>query len=442
MLIGSPLNLNNRRFVDRSVTWSIRWPPVSSSHVQHSPLIFFFFVNRNESDDVDAETRLEGRKRVADKLAPNTRWQAVWQPCCHGHFHTQEERNGPERSPIWRAMTAATDLKRARFATCLKINERQLNLLPRSGCNLMNHLTRWIIKATFWLIFPALVTRFFFVFFFFSGPNWTRHANQTGRPSAFGRCLQQQTEGSIEGEEGKKLLESWCRNSRDAAWHLKGTRTSCFFSFQMKRFFSFFKSRKKWPPRNNQVERGQKGRCAPTVCGLHSISILFLFFLLLPKKRTFQFFCPFSSFFRCSSSRDSRSLLFVHLQHLPAQIKTFVAVGLGGGGESGGGAPPLHRTSGPSAHSTLLEHFSSKKKKMSYYEEHSLSHVYILWRNQHWWKLQRRDNRPSQLAAAASVAIAVIRRFSTFFYFLFHSNQKRKTGDYVPTFQLIESRVS
>ena len=124
-------------------------------------------------------------------------------------------------------------------------------------------------------------------------------------------------------------------------------------------FFFFFKSRKKWPPRNNQVERGQKGRCAPTVCGLHSISILFLFFLLLPKKRTFQFFCPFSSFFRCSSSRDSRSLLFVHRQHLPAQIKTFAAVGLG----SGGGAPPLHRTSGPSAHSTLLEHFSSKKKK-------------------------------------------------------------------------------
>ena len=62
---------------------------------------------------------------------------------------------------------------------------------------------------------------------------------------------------------------------------------------------------------------------------------------------------------------------------------------------------------------------------MSYYEEHSLSHVYILWRNQHWWKLQRRDNRPSQLAAAASVAIAVIRRFSTFF-FIFYSIQIKR----------------
>ena len=217
----------------------------------------------------------------------------------------------------------------------------------------------------------------------------------------------------------------------------EGNTNKLLFLLSNETLFFFFKSRKKWPPRNNQVERGQKGRCAPTVCGLHSISILFLFFLLLPKKRTFQFFCPFSSFFRCSSSRDSRSLLFVHRQHLPAQIKTFAAVGLGGrGGESGGGAPPLHRTSGPSAHSTLLEHFSSKKKKMSYYEEHSLSHVYILWRNQHWWKLQRRDNRPSQLAAAASVAIAVIRRFSTFFLFFIPFKSKEENRRLRPNFPI------
>ena len=174
---------------------------------------------------------------------------------------------------------------------------------------------------------------FFFCFFFFSGPNWTRHANQTGRPSAFGRCLQQQTEGSIEGEKRKETSRIMMPKFQRRSMTPEGNTNKLLFLFSNETlFFFFFKSRKKWPPRNNQVERGQKGRCAPTVCGLHSISILFLFFLLLPKKRTFQFFCPFSSFFRCSSSRDSRSLLFVHRQHLPAQIKTFAAVGLGGRG--------------------------------------------------------------------------------------------------------------
>ena len=350
MLIGSPLNLNNRRFVDRSVTWSIRWPPVSSSHVQHSPLNFFFLVNRNESDDVDAETRLEGRKRVADKLAPNTRWQAVWQPCCHGHFHTQEERNGPERSPIWRAMTAATDLKRARFATCLKINERQLNLLPRSGCNLMNHLTRWIIKATFWLIFHALVTRFFFFVFFFSGPNWTRHANQTGRPSAFGRCLQQQTEGSIEGEKRKETSRIMMPKFQRRSMTPEGNTNKLLFLFSNETlFFFFFKSRKKWPPRNNQVERGQKGRCAPTVCGLHSISILFLFFLLLlllPKKEPFNSSAPFLlSFVAPPPATQGRSSLCIASTFQRRSRRLQQLVWGGGGGKAAGEL--LHCTEHP-----------------------------------------------------------------------------------------------
>jgi hypothetical protein len=140
----------------------------------------------------------------------------------------------------------------------------------------------------------------------------------------FGLCLQQQTEGSIEGEE-EKLLESWCRNSRDAAWHLKGHEQVAFL-FSNETLFKEENGHQeiiklkgaKRPLRTNGMRSPQHLHLVPLLPAppppeeKKNLSILLpLFFFVAPPLRL----------------AASRSLLFVHRQHLPAQIKTFAAVG-------------------------------------------------------------------------------------------------------------------
>ena len=78
---------------------------------------------------------------------------------------------------------------------------------------------------------------FFFCFFFFSGPNWTRHANQTGRPSAFGRCLQQQTEGSIEGEKRKETSRIMMPKFQRRSMTPEGNTNKLLFLFSNETLF-------------------------------------------------------------------------------------------------------------------------------------------------------------------------------------------------------------